>query len=593
MKDARLRVLVTVSVSLLLCGCVRDALPFGNRADYRIEGVEGKPPADKYLQAILKDRLEQKIEPSGDPVETARREAYREQAIRADLVKALRAKGYYGARVRYRDDPAKSLSGTYTVEAGPLYTLASVTIDPPAFAGRVAGLPLKKGDALDAENVLTAQKNLYAAIQKDRCYFSMAVNNAVVLDRASHTGALTFHVDAGPEAAFGPVTFKGQTGVKTSYLNKLVPWKPGDCYRQEKIEALRASLLESGLLARAEAVVPAAPGPDGQVPLVIDVTERAHRTVSAGLDYYTDQGPGATFGWEHRNLFGAAEKLHADLGFSALKQSLDLDLIKPFFLRKDQSLSLNGALRRQDTDAFKELGLDLGAGLNRTFHKRLTGSTGVNFTFSKIEEETGESNNYALVSLPNSLTFDNRDDKLNPHKGWLLTGSVAPFFDALGESDPFLKAQGGASTYIAFGTPSDIVLATRAGYGSIFGPDTVSIPATERFYAGGGGTVRGFGYQEIGPSEDGDPTGGRSIVTGSTELRFKFTDTIGGVAFVDAGSVSESTTPDFDNLAVGAGIGARYYTSFGPLRFDIAVPLTQKDDLEQNYQIYISIGQAF
>ena len=82
-------------------------------------------------------------------------------------------------------------------------------------------------------------------------------------------------------------------------------------------------------------------------------------------------------------------------------------------------------------------------------------------------------------------------------------------------------------------------------------------------------------------------------MTGATELRLKFTQTLGGVAFIDGGSVSESAAPDFDNLSFGAGLGFRYYTDFGPLRFDVAVPLNEKENLDQNYQFYISIGQAF
>ncbi len=590
MRIVGFQILTAACLSFTLTGCSGD-LPFTKKGDYRIEGVHGD--LEKYLNAVLDDRLSQEQSAPDDKDELARRETYQEQTIRADLVKAMESRGYYSSQAVYADDPAKSMTGVYTVDPGPLYKLSSVSIDPPAFVEFSGKIDAHAGDALAAESVLTDQKTLLTETQKDRCYFSMEITHSVLLNKNTRTGALTYHIKAGPEATFGPVTFKGQTGIKTSYLNKLVPWKQGSCYRQDKIEKLRAILLESGLFARAEAVLPSAPESDGSVPIVIDVTERAHRTVSAGLSYYTDEGPGVTLGWEHRNLFGAAEKFNAELGLSSLKQSLDLGLLKPFFLRQDQSLALNGSLRRQDTDAFEELGLDLGASINRTFHKRLTGSTGINFTLSQVDEDDEDTKTFGLISFPSTAIFDNRDDKLNPHKGWLLTGSITPFFDAFGESDPFLKTQGGASTYIDFGTEADLVLAMRAGLGSIWGSGTFEIPATERFYAGGGGTVRGFGYQEVGPFEDGDPTGGRSIATGSTELRFKVTDTIGGVVFVDAGSVSTSTTPDFDNLAVGAGVGARYYTSFGPLRFDVALPLTQKENLEQNYQIYISIGQAF
>jgi translocation and assembly module TamA len=190
--------------------------------------------------------------------------------------------------------------------------------------------------------------------------------------------------------------------------------------------------------------------------------------------------------------------------------------------------------------------------------------------------------------------YDTRNDTLDPQKGWYLTGGARPYFDALGESDPFTKLEAGARTYMHFSDAPDLTVALRGNIGSIVGSDTADIPATERFYAGGGGSVRGFGYQEVGPKDaEGDPSVGRSLVTGAVELRTKFTNSIGGVAFVDAGSVSDSAQPDFDRFSIGAGVGVRYYTGFGPLRFDIAVPLNEKEDLDQAYQFYISIGQAF
>jgi translocation and assembly module TamA len=456
---------------------------------------------------------------------------------------------------------------------------------------------VRDGENLDAASILAVQQDLFTAVQKDHCYFSLDIKNSVTLDPQSHTGKLVYNINAGDEGYFGPVNFTGQSSVKTSYLEKLIPWKEGECYRQDKIEQLKTSLLETGLFSRAEAILPAAPADDGRVAVEIQVTEHAQRTIKTGLSYYTDEGPGAILGWEHRNFFGAAEKLAAELTLSSIKQNIALTLTKPFFLRKDQSLSLNSNLGRQDTDAYEEFGANIGASLNRQFNPHLSGSAGVALTLTETTEKNNLNNDgtlYGLVSLPGSLTFDNRNNKLDSSKGWLITGSLTPFLDVLGHSDPFLKAHAGASTYYALDEDADYIFAMRAGFGSILGSGVFDVPPTERFYAGGGGSVRGFGYQEIGPKDSaGNPLGGRSIATASTELRVKFTDTIGGVAFVDAGSVSEESYADMKDIAVGAGIGLRYYTGFGPLRFDLATPLTQKEDLDQNYQIYISIGQAF
>lgn len=593
-SSPRIRTALLLGALGALSGCLDDTIPLLEASDYKIAGETGDDATGVYIHDILDNRLDQKIEPGEDSdAEKARRETYREEQVRADLQQALFARGYYEGRVTYQDDPVKPLTGSYQVEAGPLYHLSSIRIEPAAYAGFADKIKLEAGDALEAGAVLEAQAGLLALAGKGTCYFGLDVGHEVRLNEKAHTGALIFHVTAGPPAVFGDVVFAGQDTVKVSYLENLIPWKRGGCYRADRVERLRTRLMESGLFSRADVRLPEAPDADGNVAIVVDLKERAHRTVRAGLSYYTDEGAGGTLGWEHRNFLGGAEKLTTALTLSQIRQSLEAELLKPYFLRKDLTLSLNTALQHQDTDAFKEVSLNLGGSLERRFNRRLTGSLGTDFTLTRIEEEDRDTSTYGLVSFPGSLTFDNRDNKLDPHKGWAINAVARPYFDVLGESDPFLKAQVSASTYFALGTPADIVLAMRGSVGSIMGAGTANVPATERFYAGGGGTVRGFGYQEIGPQDGDTPTGGRSLVAASSEFRFKMSETLGAVAFVDAGSVSEAAVPDFDNLSVGAGVGLRYYTSFGPLRFDVAVPVTGKEDADQKYQIYLSIGQAF
>lgn len=587
--NSTLRKAFPLACLIFLGGC----LPFGEDTNYRIEGIQDNTSLQSYLKAILEDRLQNEIEEDeGDP-DFARAESFREQEIAGDLMSALEARGYYDARVRYQDEEEKVFSGTYKIRPGAQYSVSSLTIKPERFEAAFDKSLIDEGAPLEADHVLQAQNALYEAVQQDKCYFSMDVTHQVVLDRKANTGKLIYTVDTGPQVEFGPAIFKGADSVEEAYLQKLVPWSAGDCFRREKIERLKARLLESGLFSRAESSLPESPNEKGRAPVTITLKERAHRSVKVGANYYTDTGAGVLLGWEHRNFFGQAETLSSELRVNQIEQSLNFDFTKPYFIRDDQILNINAALRTEDTDAYDELALDTGLKLSRQFSRKFSGSTGLAFTLSEIEDQEGK-DTYGLFSVPTSVVYDTRDNELDPQKGWYLTGGVRPYFDALGESDPFTKLEAGARTYVHFSDEPDLTLALRGNIGNIVGSDTADIPATERFYAGGGGSVRGFGYQEVGPKdEDGDPSGGRSLVTGAVELRTKFTDSIGGVAFVDAGSVSDSAQPDFDRFSIGAGVGVRYFTSFGPLRFDVAVPLNEKDDLDQTYQFYISIGQAF
>jgi len=582
----------------LLCGCSLKTMLLGVKTDYALQGAESDKETATYLQTIMEERTAQKTatlaDEKKDPDLRARQEKYIEQTVRADLLKALHAKGYYEADVGF-EDGATPLSGRYTIAYGPQYRISGIDVLPPLYSDRMPPDAPRAGDILDAERVLAAQSVLRNNIGKGHCYYTLSVDNRVRLDKDDHSGKVELVAETGRESRFGAVRFAGNESVEDTYLRRLVPWREGDCFRRDKIESYKTALLQSGLFAQADVVLPEdGPADDGSVPISLRVKERAMRTIGAGLTYYSDEGPGGVLNWEHRNFLGQAEKFKAELNVSQLKQSLGAEFERPYFLRKDQSLSLNAELRRQDTDAFTELAADTGVAITRKFGRHLSASTGLEAPITRIDDQTAEtSSTYGLLSAPQTLSFDTRDDALDPRKGVNLSLGAEPFFDILGESDPFFKLQFTGSGYVSFGASRSTTLAAKAGIGSIQGADVDSIPATERFYAGGGGSVRGYGYQEVGPQENGDPTGGLSLATLSLELRTKFTDKFGGVAFVDAGSVSEDSAPAFDNMAIGAGVGVRYYTSFGPLRFDIATPLTQKEDTDQNYQFYISIGQAF
>jgi translocation and assembly module TamA len=213
---------------------------------------------------------------------------------------------------------------------------------------------------------------------------------------------------------------------------------------------------------------------------------------------------------------------------------------------------------------------------------------------ASLVEQLGEEERFGLFSLPTRFGWDTSENLLDPVSGRRLTLQFTPFYEIFGDHLGFVKGYATYSQYVKLTEKPLLVLAGRSAFGSMVGASRNAIPADERFYAGGGRSIRGYAYQSVGPLEENKPTGGRSLMEVSLELRTKVTDTIGFVAFLDGGNASSSVTPDpTEPLRWGAGAGIRYFTPVGPLRLDVAVPLNRRDKVDDRFHVYMSLGQAF
>ncbi len=586
-------------IFLALSSCTVESLKFWEEKTsvvpipFQLTGFdESQKETEEYVEATLKEKFVIEASPEAES-SSSDIVLYQARAMENDILKALHSKGYYNAGVEVsvgleEDEDAQPL---FAVKPGELALITGVSIVPKSYEEELSKLDLKAGMPLDAKSVIAAQAALYKSVQEQSCAYDLKVTHQAILDSSMTRAEVVFNITQGKPASFGDLSFTGNETVETSFLDKLAKWEEGACFKKKRLNELRSKMLESGLFSRAEPVTAEDAEHLDTIPVTLNLKERPHRTIKAGLSYYTDEELGISLGWEHRNFFGEGEKLGADLDLSILEQSLETTLDKPYFLREDQKLALNAALKREDTDAYESYSIESGFAINRIFTKKISASVGADLNFSHIKEDDGDSNDYALLSPIASTTYDSRDDTLDPHKGAMVKLSVQPTIDVIGTSDPYVTTQAKARSY--YKAHERVVVAGRINMGTIIGASTLDLPASERFYAGGGGSVRGFGYQEIGPFENGNPIGGRSLFETSLELRLKATDKMGVVAFVDAGQVGKDVTPTFDDLSIGAGAGLRYYTDFGPLRFDVGVPLRGDENSDSNFQIYISIGQAF
>lgn len=522
----------------------------------------------------------------------------------AMLRRLLPAHGYYGARISH--DIARDNGQTRVliqVEPGPQFRFSApdIAFTEPAGDGLAdaveAGLPLRADAPARHETILAAERLMMGRLPQHGHPFARVVERDVVADHAKNQVAVRFLIDAGPLVRFGELTFEGLDHVEPALLQRMAPWRQGDVYDQRVADDFRSRLYGSGLFATV-AVAPQQP-PDGTgaetgTPIKITVREAPHRTIGVNAGYSTSEGFSLEGSWTHRNFFGQGEEVTLLARAATLEQSLNATFAKPAFLRRDQVLRADTSLKREDTDAFTSYGIASGVALERSFGRHWVASLGARGEWVRINDNlTLDKRRFVLGALPASLRFDSTDDVLDPRRGARAALVVTPEAGLQDGAFGFATSVFSASAYYPLGSRQWTVLAARMKIGSILFSDTDRLPANRRFFAGGGGSIRGFGFQEVGPRDlQGDPLGGRSVVEFGFETRLRISETIGLVPFIEAGNVYEDSTPQFSGLRWGAGLGGRYYTGFAPVRLDVGVPINPRPG-DKNFQIYLSIGQSF
>jgi translocation and assembly module TamA len=379
--------------------------------------------------------------------------------------------------------------------------------------------------------------------------------------------------------------------VDPDYVRSKTGWSAGDTYDPEHIRAFKERLLETGLFSMVQVTHPENLNEQGRLPVTVEFKERKRHSISAGLGYDTDVGPNLSASWEDRNLLGKGENLRYELSLSPPLQELRARYRQPVFFRTDQSVVLQGALKNEDTEAYTSTGGEVSLDVERQLSSSNTVSAGIGYSFADLKDAE-DSDFYHLLFLPLTFDHDTRQDVLDPRNAIHVRFDLIPYQEIAQVSNQFLKNI--VSGWWYPGLTETGVLALRARVGSIHGAPTEDVPADVRFYAGGGGSIRGYPFQEIGPRRDSDPFGGRSLVECSAELRFRLTERFGSAIFVDGGDVYDEPVPEFDSsFRWGAGVGLRYFTAVGPLRLDVAFPLNRDPDHHDDFQVYISLGQAF
>jgi translocation and assembly module TamA len=509
--------------------------------------------------------------------------------FRADMIDAL-ATEPVAVRIRVEPGPAFRFGQVEFRQTMP--TDVTPLTDPRLFK-------LVSGDPARSDLIVAAIDHLVENWRQAGFPYAQVVKKDIQADHARSIVDVSVVVEPGAAAVYGWINVVGASDLSTGTIADQSALQPGRRFDPKDLRATRERLrklesIESVRIIEGEEV-----DGSGGIPITLEVTERKPRFFGATVAVSTLDGAEVGAHWGHRNLLGEGERLRVDgsvsrLGADSLDQlqfNAGAVFSKPGILDIDTDLFLEFRFEREAPDTYDSYSGHVKAGLQRRFDEHLTGTIALEGRQTYVEDAFGE-NNFTLLSLPVEIDYDTRDNKLDPASGLHMMLRGSPTVD-LAHGKAFVQSRAQLASYLALAEERRVILAGRVAVGSIAGASLVDVPATLRFFGGGGGSVRGYEYRSLGPQFNGEVTGGLGLAEASAELRLRVSETIGLVPFVDVAAVSSNSYFDFsDAIYVGAGLGLRYFSALGPIRLDAAIPLTERDG-RSGFGLYIGLGQAF
>jgi translocation and assembly module TamA len=570
-----------------------------------VTGLDTLPDADLLIESFDKQSA---LHPGGLHSANAAQIDRRSADDAELLAELLRSRGYYDAAVEPLVERSEGiLRVTLQAEPGSQYAFASVELPGLTAAGSDAeelrrAFAVKAGDPVNAEQVIAAGIALKVALGEQGFASAKIGEQAITVDHETHTASLVLPVDPGPVARFGSIRVSGKPPFGARHVATIARFKSGDRFERSEVDDLRRALVATGLVSSAEVkVVPTDGG--RTVDIAVHLEPAPPRTVAGELGYGTGEGIRLEASWQHRNFINPEGALTLRGVAGTREQLASVQFRRNNFHGRDRVLNLLLSASHSDLQAYEAKTVLLSASLERQTNiiwpKKWTWSFGADLIATDErgvfdDPLTKETRTFFIAAAPATLYYDGSDDLLNPTRGFRLGGRLSPEASAHGGTFFYAKAQIDASAYRP--VSDSVVAAGRIRLGTIVGAHSQDIAPSRRFYAGGGGSVRGYGYQELGPQDfEGDPIGGRSLAEFSLEARIRlkaFGGNFGIVPFLDGGSLSTKSMPDFTSWQFGAGLGLRYYSSFGPIRVDVGTPLNHRKG-HAPVAVAVSLGQAF
>ncbi|MCP4570786.1 MAG: outer membrane protein assembly factor [bacterium] len=536
-------------------------------ADVRIEGLDGRP-LDNVQATLSIARAE-----AGTPIARIHRLHARAQD---EICRALQPFGYYAPRIESDlTEDGDDWQAHYVIDPGPQVHVANTDVRilgagaaDSTFVSLAADFPLARGDPLDHAAFERGKFRLLDHAARHG-YFDAAFDSAVVLVTVHEQRAdVVVHLDSGPRHLFGLVRLN-QDVLEDRMVAGYVTVRPGDPYDVQPLLEMQAGLGSGPYFAGVE-IVPGILDADSlRVPVTVNLFPARTQRWEFGLGYGTDTGVRGKVGAQWRRLNRSGHHAEALLQASQIEYSASGRYNIPWPYPSTRLLALFGGVGFFDPDWSESWRVAVGTSYA---HSRWGGREVISLAY-EYEDFTvaGQDGTSRLVIPGVSWTRVRADDRIIPQRGYRLRLDAKGAHESLLSSVSFVQLR--AEIKAIRGLGPRVRLIGRGTTARTFTDAFTALPPTQRFVTGGDQTVRGYGFESLGPEDaDGAIVGGNTLAILSGELECRFLDDWGVATFLDSG---QALTDFSGKLSVGAGGGLRWFSPIGIVRLDVAFGLSE------------------
>jgi translocation and assembly module TamA len=526
---------------------------------------------------------------------------YRAESDVPDILKVLHAHGYYEASVDIRIDENENIIDVrILIQPGPVYKIESYTIDlhhgeKKIFCEQATlkNIGILLGKPAWARQILNSEMRLMQILAECGYPLASVEERSVIADGSTKGVRITLNIETGPLSHFGALSLLGLRDVRPRFIDQKVLWQEGEIYDSRIVESTQRDLINTGLFTSTLITHAESLDENDLLPMKIEVTESKHRSINLGASYQTVFGPGLTFGWENRNLGGMGRKLSLQGDITRISHAGTATLLIPDFREPDQELVSQAIAMRESITAYVERSYSVASHVDRKIGRRLRFTAG-----GKVERllvtSSVDNGEFTLIEVPLYVRWSSANSLLNPTRGATLEYRAVPTVNLSKPATYYLLQEISQSTYFPLALEDFLVFAQQMTFGFILSPNLSAVPIPKRFLGGSEEELRGYRYRTVSPLKGKKPKGGRAALYYTAEARFRLSETIGLVPFFDMGAVYTTQLPRLKGKWFkSVGLGLRYFSFLGPLRFDVGVPLDRRRGIDPPYRLYITIGQTF
>jgi outer membrane protein assembly complex protein YaeT len=604
---------VALAIIVLCCALSVSLAEESNEPKWKIREfiVEG---ADSQQLKAIKEALSLKMPSWKSRLPWEKRPEFSEDLLKADVERIRRLYrrwGYYNAEVAAKikkNEQIRQVDLEIFILPGPVTRIKSIKIVGLETLGEVyrkevmKRVSMREGEAFTQDEYERTKKGIadYLGVQG---FAKADLQAKAVVDPKKNEASVSLSLFPGRQYRFGSITVQCPENIDPAIILSRVSFKEGDLYNLEKIKESQRNIFDLGSFG---VVTVSAQEPDPKKPYSLPVTIvarlRKERSVKFGLGYGTEDNVRAQLAWEHRNFLGQARNLTLTAKYSDIVESFESRFKQPYFFSGRQFMEDKFGYNKDKLISFTNERLFNELWVTRKLGKPFLVSLGHNIEYNNPQgvkaatpfEISQRGTEYFISSALGAFQFDTRDLIIDTHTGAYLKLGMETATKTVGSEIGYTKLITEARYFTPM--PHGTVLAGRVTAGTVEPTETTEdVPIFKRFFSGGSNSVRGYGFQELGPRDaKGEPIGGDTLLEGSLEIRYPIWRDFGGVAFVDFGNVYEKPfSMDLGDIRYTSGLGVRYQTPIGPIRMDLGYQINPQFDEDSRYQIHFSIGQAF